>query len=49
MPARYRPLAWSYTRRPYTHLVITAVLDGQNVIWKKKVTLEQYLGKKDGA
>jgi len=31
---------------PMTHLVITGSLDGQNVIWKEKVTDEQYLGKK---
>jgi len=30
---------------PMTHLVITGVLDGKNVIWKEKVTEEQYLGK----
>jgi quercetin dioxygenase-like cupin family protein len=30
---------------PMTHLVITGVLDGENVIWKEKVTDEQYLGK----
>jgi quercetin dioxygenase-like cupin family protein len=30
---------------PMTHLVITGVLDGKNVIWKEKVTDEQYLGK----
>lgn len=28
-----------------THLVLTGVLDGENVIWKEKVTDEQYLGK----
>lgn len=27
-----------------THLVITGVLDDQNVVWKDKVTDEQYLG-----
>lgn len=30
---------------PMTHLVITGVLDGKNVIWKEKVTDEQYLEK----
>jgi len=25
-----------------THLVLTGVLDGKNVIWKEKVTDEQY-------
>ena len=30
---------------PMTHLVITGVLDGKNVIWKEKVTDEQYFGK----
>jgi quercetin dioxygenase-like cupin family protein len=30
---------------PMTHLVLTGVLDGKNVIWKEKVTDEQYLGK----
>jgi len=30
---------------PMTHLVITGILDGKNVIWKEKVTDEQYLGK----
>ncbi len=30
---------------PMTHLVITGVKDGKNVIWKEKVTDEQYLGK----
>ena len=30
---------------PMTHLVITGLLDGKNVIWKEKVTDEQYLGK----
>jgi 4-carboxymuconolactone decarboxylase len=30
---------------PMKHLVITGVLDGKNVIWKEKVTDEQYLGK----
>lgn len=28
-----------------THLVITGDLDGKNVVWKEKVTDEQYLGK----
>ncbi len=28
-----------------THLVITGVLDGENVVWKEKVTDEQYRGK----
>jgi hypothetical protein len=28
-----------------THLVITGVLNGKNVIWKEKVTDEQYSGK----
>lgn len=32
---------------PMTHLVLTGVLDGKNVIWKEKVTDEQYLGKRD--
>jgi len=27
---------------PMTHLVLTGVLDGKNVIWKEKVTDEQY-------
>lgn len=30
---------------PMTHLVITGVKDGKNVIWKEKVTDEQYHGK----
>ena len=30
---------------PMTHLVITGDLDGKNVIWKEKVTDDQYLGK----
>ncbi len=30
---------------PMTHLVITASKDGENVIWKEKVTDEEYLGK----
>ena len=30
---------------PMTHLVITGSLDGKNVIWKKKVTDQQYFGK----
>jgi 4-carboxymuconolactone decarboxylase len=30
---------------PMTHLVITGVLDGKNVIWKEKVTDDQYSGK----
>lgn len=30
---------------PMTHLVITGDLDGKNVIWKEKVTDEQYFGK----
>jgi len=30
---------------PMTHLVMTGVLDGKNVIWKEKVTDEQYMGK----
>jgi 4-carboxymuconolactone decarboxylase len=30
---------------PMTHLVITGVLNGKNVIWKEKVTDEQYFGK----
>lgn len=30
---------------PMTHLVITGTKDGRNVIWKEKVTDEQYLGK----
>lgn len=30
---------------PMTHLVITGAKDGKNVIWKEKVTDEQYLGK----
>ncbi|MCB2192897.1 MAG: cupin domain-containing protein [Deltaproteobacteria bacterium] len=30
---------------PMKHLVITGVKDGKNVIWKEKVTDEQYLGK----
>jgi len=29
---------------PMTHLVLTGVLDGKNVIWKEKVTDEQYAG-----
>lgn len=28
-----------------THLVITGVLDGENVVWKEKVTDEQYRGR----
>ncbi len=31
--------------RPMTHLVITGSKDGQNVIWKEKVTDEYYYGK----
>ena len=27
-----------------THLVLTGVLDGENVVWKEKVTDKQYLG-----
>jgi len=30
---------------PMTHLVLTGVLDGNNVVWKEKVTDDQYLGK----
>ena len=30
---------------PMTHLVLTGVLDGENVVWKEKVTDEQYRGK----
>ncbi|ABA88330.1 cupin superfamily barrel domain protein [Syntrophotalea carbinolica DSM 2380] len=30
---------------PMTHLVITGALNGQNVVWKEKVTDEQYNGK----
>lgn len=30
---------------PMTHLVITGLLDGQNVVWKEKVSDAQYLGK----
>ena len=30
---------------PMTHLVITGTIDGKNVIWKEKVSDEQYLGK----
>lgn len=30
---------------PMTHLVITGILDGKNVVWKEKVTDEQYKGK----
>ena len=30
---------------PMTHLVITGSKDGENVIWKEKVTDAQYLGK----
>jgi quercetin dioxygenase-like cupin family protein len=30
---------------PMTHLAISGVLDGKNVIWKEKVTDEQYRGK----
>ena len=30
---------------PMTHLVLTGVLDGKNVIWKEKVTDEQYSAK----
>ena len=30
---------------PMTHLVITGVENGENVIWKEKVTNNQYLGK----
>jgi quercetin dioxygenase-like cupin family protein len=30
---------------PMTHLVITGFLDAKNVIWKEKVTDEQYKGK----
>lgn len=29
---------------PMTHLVITGVLDGKNVVWKEQVTDEQYKG-----
>ena len=28
-----------------THLVITGTIDGKNVIWKEKVSDEQYMGK----
>ncbi len=31
---------------PMTHLAITGFLDGKNVVWKEKVTDEQYYGKK---
>ncbi len=30
---------------PMTHLVITGSKDGENVVWKEKVTDDQYLGK----
>lgn len=30
---------------PMTHLVITGALDGENVVWKEKVTDEQYKGR----
>jgi hypothetical protein len=30
---------------PMTHLVITGVLNGENVVWKEKVTNEEYKGK----
>jgi len=30
---------------PMTHLVLAGVLDGKNVVWKEKVTDEQYKGK----
>lgn len=30
---------------PMTHLAITGVLDGKNVVWKEEVTDEQYAGK----
>lgn len=30
---------------PMTHLVITGVLDGENVVWKEHVTDEQYKGR----
>jgi 4-carboxymuconolactone decarboxylase len=30
---------------PMTHLVVTGELDGKNVVWKEKVTDDQYLGK----
>ncbi len=30
---------------PMTHLVITGVKDDENVIWKEKITDDQYLGK----
>ncbi len=30
---------------PMTHLVITGDLEGKNVIWKEKVTDEEYMGK----
>ncbi len=33
---------------PMTHLVITGVRDGKNVIWKEKVTDAQYNGKRGG-
>lgn len=29
---------------PMTHLVLTGTLDGKNVVWKEKVTDQQYLG-----
>jgi quercetin dioxygenase-like cupin family protein len=30
---------------PMTHLVLTGVFDGKNVVWREKVTDDQYLGK----
>jgi 4-carboxymuconolactone decarboxylase len=30
---------------PMTHLVVTGELNGKNVVWKEKVTDDQYLGK----
>lgn len=32
---------------PMTHLVITGSLEGRNVIWKEKVTDQQYMGNKE--
>ncbi len=34
--------------KPMTHLVITGSKDGENVVWKEKVTDEQYYGDRQG-
>ena len=44
MSARRSSLAWSLSDNSKTHIVITGSLDGKNVVWKEKVTDEQYNG-----